>query len=183
MSKLRISILKQNQLFQELSERLDYYTINDPIYNSKHINVVVKTKRQEHSKIIVDHFYSRKYLTEIYEGNFLAVRKSLVWMLICLSILIAILLAILIITFTYLENKSLSLIPLFSLIIITILILFLTINIIRLKVINKFINQEYEIDRKFVYLCIYKLSIEEQEDTNFSGLSDECTRLKDDCTS
>jgi len=183
MTRLRMSIQKQNEKFSELSNNNDYFTIIDPIYNSQHINVVVNGKKQEFTKMIVEHFYSKEYLTELYEGRYYEIKKSVVWILISLSILIVLLLAILIITFTYLENKSLSLIPLFTLIVITIVITFFIINIKRLTVIEKLMNNEYEIDRKYVFLSIFKLLKEEKEDTPIFGLADECTRLKDDCSS
>lgn len=181
MEKLSISVKKQNEKFQELSEKLDYYTITDPIYNSQHMNVIVKNKQQEFSKVLVDHFYNKEYLIEIYEGNYQAVKKSIIWILVWLSIFIVALIAILIVTFSYLEKPSLSMIPLFTLMILTVLVLFFAINIIRLSVIDKVINKEKEIDKKFVYLCIYKLNLEEKEDTSFFGLADECAKLKDDC--
>jgi len=183
MSKLRISIQKQNENISELSKNNDYFTILDPIYNSEHINVIVKDKKQEFTKMIVEHFYSKKYLQELYEGNYNEVKNSVVWVLVSLAVFIVILITVLIITFTYLENKSLSLIPLFTLIVMTIIILFIILNIMRLRVIHKVINGEYEIDKKYVFLSIYKLLKEEKEDTPIFGLADECTRLKDDCVS
>ncbi len=60
MTKLRTSIQKQNEKLSELSQNNDYFTIIDPIYNSEHINVIAKTKKQEFTKMIVEHFYSKK---------------------------------------------------------------------------------------------------------------------------
>jgi hypothetical protein len=178
-----MSIQKQNEKLSELSLNNDYFTIIDPIYNSEHINVIVKNKKQEFTKMIVEHFYSKKYLKQLYEGNYSELKKSIVWILVALTIFIVVLVSILIVTFTFLENKSLSLIPLFTLIVITIIITFFIINIMRLRVIDKVINLDYEIDKKYVFLSIYKLLKEEKEDTPIFGLADECTRLKDDCSS
>jgi len=182
MTRLRISIKKQNERINELSINNDYFTIVDPLYNSEHINIIVKNKRQEYSKVIVEHFYSIYYMRKLYEKDYSQIKRSVLFMIVTLTILNVILLTILIITFSYLKIKSLSLIPLFTLILMTIILSFLIINIMRLKVIEKVINNEYEIDRKYVFLSIYKLLKEETQDTPIFGLAEECTRLKHDCT-
>jgi len=180
MSKLRMSIQKQNEKLNELSNNNDYFTIIDPVYNSEHINVIVKDKQQESTKMIVEHFYNRQYLIYLYEGNFEAIKKSVVKILITLFIIILVLLTMLIITFSYLENKSLSLIPLFTLIIITIIITFFIINLKRLKVISKVIYKEYQIDRKYAFLSLFKLLKEEKAESTYIGMVEGKSKYNDE---
>ena len=183
MNKLRLSIIKQNKSIDDLSERLDYYTIINPIYNAEHINIIAKTKEQEYTKNIVEHFYSPDYLINLLEGNYQEIKRSIMLIMVILTMVVVILCTVLVITFSYLENKSLSLIPLFTLIILTIVVMFLIINYMRLQVIGGVINNpEYEIDKKYVFLSIYKMKKEEQEDKPIFGLAEECMRLKDECS-
>ena len=141
--------------------------------------IICKNKLQEQTKMVSEHFYNIEYLTELYEENYEALKKTLVWLLVLLSILIVIFLTVIIITFSYLENKSLSLIPLFSLIILTIIISLFLINVLRLKVIEKVIDGRYKLDRKFIFLVLYKLKKEEMRDAPVFKFADECTRLKE----
>jgi hypothetical protein len=67
----------------------------------------------------------------------------------------------LIATFSLLENKALSLIPLFSLFVVSISIMFLILNIFRYIIISRVISGEYEIDHNFLKLLIKKKHYEE----------------------
>jgi hypothetical protein len=64
-------------------------------------------------------------------------------------------------TFTLLENKALSLIPLFSLFVVSISIMFFILNVIRYRVIDGVINGEYIIDKRFLLLLIKKKNYED----------------------
>jgi len=181
MNKLRLSIVKQKEKYEELSLTNDFFTIKDPIYDTIHMNIICKNKLQEETKMVAEHFYNVEFLTKLYEENYEELKRKLVWVLILLSILIIIFLTVIIVTFSYLENKTLALIPLISLIILTIILTLFLINILRLKVIEKVIDGRYTLDRKFIFLYLYKLKKEENEDTMNFGVGDECTRLKEEC--
>ena len=61
---------------------------------------------------------------------------------------------VLITTFSFLEFKSLSFIPLCSLFVIAILIIYLILQVFRYSVINKVITKDYIIDHDFLNLII-----------------------------
>lgn len=194
MNKLRLSIIKQKEKYSELSKTYDFFTIKDPIFDTIHMNIICKNKLQEQTKMVSEHFYNIEYLTKIYEENYEELRKKLVWVLILLSILIVIFLSIIVVTFSYLENKSLSLIPLISLILLTIILTLFLINILRLKVIDRVIDGRYLLDKKFIFLILYKLRKEENEETernlffakgycksgNLNGNNEESVKLKEE---
>jgi len=183
MLKLKNAIKLQNEKASELKERVDYYKIHNPIYNTTHIQIFCKTESQTDSKIVADHFYDIEYLNLFLKGDYEQIKKGLVKLIIFMFILFASFLVILIFTFKFLDRKSLSLIPIISLFIVTISITLLFINIARYKVINKVIEKEYIIDEKYIMLYIYQMKtinessfLEEGE-----GLTGECVRLSDDC--
>jgi hypothetical protein len=127
----------------------NYYSINNEI--------------QRQTKIIVDHFYDLKYLKVIYEMDFFML-QSQVKLNILGSLFVLIVFSVtLVVTFSFLGNKALSLIPLCSLFIISISIVILIINVMRNKVIKKIISGEYKIDIKFLKLLILKVIYDKEE--------------------
>jgi len=164
MNKLRLSIIKQKEKYEDLSLNNDFFTINDPIYETVHMNIICKNKLQEQTKMIAEHFYNIDYLTKIYEENYEELKRRLIMVLILLTILLVIFFSCIVLTFSYLENKELALIPLISLIILTIVFALFLINILRLKVIEKIIEGKYTLDKKLIFLILYKLKKEEIED-------------------
>ena len=77
-------------------------------------------------------------------------------------LLLAIFLITLISTFTFLQNKNLNLIPLFSLFIVSISIIVLFVNTIRFKVLKKIEEGEYNLDYDFLKLYILKKFFEQE---------------------
>lgn len=181
MTKLRIAIDTQNEKYKELSDKYDYFTIKDPIFNTIHMNVISKNELHDETKMICEHFYNIEDLTELYKGNYQKIKTTLSWVLVVISILLIIFSTVLIITFSYLENKALSLIPLLSLIIITVFICFFILYLLRLNMITKIINGQHKIDRKYIFLILYKLKKENLQTTSVFGFADECAGLRDDC--
>lgn len=182
MTKLRIAIDTQNEKYEELVDKFDYFTIDDPIFNTCRMNVTCKNELQEQTKMITEHFYNIEDLSELYKGNYESIKNTLTWVLVVITILIVIFFTIIIITFSYLSNKGLSLIPLVSLILMTIFICFFVIYLLRLRMINIIINGEKKIDRKYIFLILYKLKKESLQQVSAFGFVDECLALKDDCT-
>ena len=151
MIVLKSSIKIQNEKSIELQERVDYYKIQNPIYNKNHIQIFCKTQNQMNSKILADHFYNIEYLKLIQKGDYELVRTKLIGILLFLLSIALFSTITLIFTFKYLEIKSLSLIPLISLFIITISVSFLIINFMRLRIITRVIANEYHIDNNFMF--------------------------------
>ena len=79
------------------------------------------------------------------------------------AILLTIFLITLISTFTFLQNINLNFIPLFSLFIVSISIVFLIVNTIRFNVLKKVENGEFVIDDNFLRLYILKKYFEKKE--------------------
>jgi hypothetical protein len=181
MTKLRISIETQRDKMQEISEKYDYFTIKDPIFDTIHMSILCKNELQEQTKMITEHFYNIEELTDIYRGNYDYIKKTLTWNLVVYFIFIIISFTIIIITFSFLENKALSLIPLISLITCTLLICIFVLNALRLRMINNLIDGEYKIDRKYIFLILYRMKKEQFEKKSVFGFADECLSLKDDC--
>jgi len=76
--------------------------------------------------------------------------------------LLLIFLITLISTFTFLQNKNLNLIPLFSLFIVSISIIVLFVNFVRFKVLKKIEEGEYTLDYDFLKLYILKKYFEQE---------------------
>jgi len=81
----------------------------------------------------------------------------------CVIVLI-VFLTTLITTFTFLQNKALSLIPLLSLFIISFNTIALVFNIMRFKVVNNMIDGKLKLDLKFLKLLILKTLHDDQEE-------------------
>jgi hypothetical protein len=77
-------------------------------------------------------------------------------------LLLVIFLITLVSTFTFLQNKNLNLIPLFSLFIVSISIIVLFVNAIRFKVLRKIEEGEYILDDDFFKLYILKKYFEQE---------------------
>lgn len=77
-------------------------------------------------------------------------------------LLLVIFLITLISTFTFLQNKNLNLIPLFSLFIVSFSIIVLLVNVIRFKVLKKIGEGEYTLDDDFLKLYILKKYFEQE---------------------
>jgi len=182
MTKLRISIETQKEKYNEIAEKYDYFTINDPIFDTIHMNVICKNELQEQTKMIAETFYNIEELTEIYKGNYKNIKNTLTWVLVVFSMLIIIFFTIIIITFSFLNNSGLSLIPLISLILGTICLCFFVLHVLRLRIIDKLINGEYKIDRKYIFLRLYQMKKEQLQTKSVFGFADECLALKNDCT-
>jgi hypothetical protein len=183
MLKLKNAIRLQNLKVPEMKERVDYYKIHNPIYNTTHIQIFCKNQNQKHSKIVADHFYDLEYLNLILKGDYCQIKKTLIKLILCFFGVFVFFFVLLIFTFKYLETKSLSLIPIFSLFIVTISLLMLLINIARYIEISKVINKEYIIDEKYIMLYIYQMKYlkESANKDEGEGLTGECGRLAEDC--
>jgi hypothetical protein len=184
MQELIQAIKLQKEKLPEIREKNDFYKITNPIYGYDHIQVILKTQEQIDTKIVIDHFNSIEYLKELDRGEYNLVRRTVLSWIIGLVITIVAFFTILIVTFRYLEVKSLSIIPLLSLIIITISLLVLVVNFSRLSVINKVITGTYKLDHRFLKLCIHrtKRQIENEKENDKSGLFFECGQLAEECT-
>jgi small-conductance mechanosensitive channel len=114
--------------------------------------------------IVTDHFMSLDYLKLLYSKKYESLQEQMQYNIIGTVIFFIVSLITLITTFNFLQIKSLSLIPLASLILISVSLIALFVNYIRYTVINKVIKGEYRIDEKFLKLVILKTKMEEQEE-------------------
>lgn len=154
---------------KDLEANFDFYIIKNPIYNNNHIQIFCKSEIQNSTKIIAEHFYNINDLLLLHNADYKRLKSNVIWKIIITIIIIVVISVILGITFNFLEIKSLSMIPLLSLIILTITLLFLIIYSIKLNIISKVINNEFQLEKRFLALYIYKLKrMEESEEK--SGL-------------
>jgi hypothetical protein len=143
--------------------------------------ISIKTVQHEHTIIVADHFYSINYLEQLADRNYTSVRNYLViYIVICAGIFCGCL-AVLIVTFKFLEIKSLSMIPLLSLIALTICAALFIIQIMRLMVINKVISGEYDISDSLLRLIIFKIK-NTKDDIKGPDLFGEIATCCTDCT-
>lgn len=180
MDNLKASIELQREKAPSLKS-LNFYKIKNPIFGSTHIHIFCNNLKEEETKIVADHFYDLQYLEMLNRGEYDFIKNKLIHVIFAwLGVLIFFVL-VLIITFKYLERKELSFIPLVSLIVLTIALLFLILNLLRLKVINKVIDNKYCIDSKLLKLYIYRFSKLEKYEEEDSGVKYECGKLADEC--
>ena len=117
----------------------------------------IKNEQDAQTVIVADHFYDVNYLEELAEKDYSTVKTSLIIYIVINAILFGAFFAVLVITFKFLSVKSLSMVPLISLIALTICAALFIIQIIRLNVINQLINGEYQINVGLLKLIIFKL--------------------------
>jgi len=180
MQELKNAIITQNEKIPDLKNHYDFYKIKNPIFGYDQINIFCNNEQLD-TQTVIDHFNSIEYMNYLYKEEYTMIKEKIVCILVSQMFAFSFFLILLIITFRYLENKSLSIIPLISLIILTIILLFLIINFARLKIINKVIEGKYKLDLRFIKLNIHKMQkmLKLEEETN--NLSYECGQLIDDC--
>jgi hypothetical protein len=182
MEKLKNAIVVQNLKVSELKKKdLDYYKIVNPIFNYEQVQIFLKNEIQKNSNIVADHFDDIEYINLLIKSNYQKVKSKLNRIIVWLIALLSIFTAVLVFTFKFLDGNSLSLIPLFSLFIITFAIVFLIINIIRYKVINKVISGEYELNTDYLLLYLYKMKKSKQNQKEKFGLIYEIGKLFEEC--
>ena len=81
-------------------------------------------------------------------------------------------------TFTFLQTRSLSFIPLVSIFASSVSVFLLIINVIRFNVIGKVIEGEYKIDPIFLKLLFCKLIIDEEEQKGSCEFDNELSLIK-----
>jgi hypothetical protein len=162
MTNLRNCIAVQNSKSNEIFLRNDYFKIMNPIFNKDHVQIVCKNQRQQSTKIVADHFNNLTYLDWLLKADYKSVKKWVSLVLVFEIFLIILLFVVILMTFKYLEIKSLSLIPIFALMSMTVTLLFAIVSSTRLNIINKVISGEYEIDEKYLTLYIYQFKNSEE---------------------
>jgi len=99
----------------------------------------------------------------LFLGNYKALKDKIIFIIAISGIVSVTFLVVLILTFYLLEDKNFSSVPLLSLFILTGAIIVLLINLLRLPVINKIINGEYKLDKKFLKKYSMMLDFKENE--------------------
>ena len=117
----------------------------------------------------------------MYRKDYGSVRNYLILFSCLCAFLFVAFTVLLVVTFKFLEIKALSLIPLVSLICLTICAGLFAIQIIRLNVIDKLISGEYEISQDLLKLIIFKLK-NTKDDFGGPDLFGEIGTCCTDCT-
>lgn len=184
LEELKNTIHFQREIIKDLAKKpeLDYYELRNPIYGNKHIFILCNQEKYRYTKIIADHFNDEMNLKLLYKKDYDQIKSNLIINIICSLSLFLIFIVVLIITFQYLEVKSLSLIPIFSLFFMTISFMILIINSIRLFVIDRVINDKHNnIEPHIIKLMLFKL-IKANEQKIENGLVTECIEVLNECS-
>ena len=139
--------------------KINYYKINDPVYNVEHVNIIPNTSEIIHNSLMTkdlcEHFNNKNDLMMIYNGNLELLKKKIMRKIIIGLFLCFIFFVLILCSFQLLANQKLSFIPIgdvFALTFMIILVVFWTLKIVT---INKGIEKEYIIDKKLVKLFIF----------------------------
>ena len=120
MDLLSKKIISQNNYLKKNGDKIVYYSILNPIFNTKQIQIIPKTEIQKNTELLTLHFYDEQYLKFISEGDLNSVYQSKVCNIIIWFIVSAICVIVSAITFKFLENQNLNIFPLFALILFSI---------------------------------------------------------------
>lgn len=123
-----------------------------------------KTKKEHFdTELVVDHFPSFEYLKLIYKSDLLYIKQEIKINLLTSFIVMSLAFILLLLTFQFLDQPILSLIPVMLLFFFSAGIIFTILNNMKYNVINRLINGELQIDRQYLCLYIMKYLYEEQD--------------------
>jgi hypothetical protein len=151
----------QKMEFENLKrENINYYKINDPVYEKKHINIIPNTdeyniKNSVKTIDFLNHFYSYHFLFLIYNHETIELKKILKAVIIICSSLSLLSFILLLYTFDYLSEQKYSFIPITDLFILTALIITIILFYLKLRALNLLLNGDFELDIKMVKLFIF----------------------------
>lgn len=190
MHNLTKSISFQKIKIDEIRSKVNFYKIRNPIYGTEQVQIIVNTPIEKSTKYLAEHFYNEEYLKQFIDGDLKSVFKvKIVYMTIWFGVF-SVFMFVLIMTFKYLQVVSLNLFPLFSLLIVTISILFFILNVIQVVVLRKYMKGEEKYSKDFMKLFLYKYQREantevssqtKEKNSEDMTLADECTKMLSDC--
>ncbi len=140
-------------------DKINYYKINNPVYNTEHINILPNTnevvKNSIKTKDLCEHFYSKKDLMMIYNGDLEILKKKTMRKIIVGLFLCFIFFVLILYSFKFLADQKVSFIPISDIFIITFLVILVIFWILKINALNKAIYKEYIVDKKLVKLFIF----------------------------
>jgi hypothetical protein len=181
MDLLSKKIISQNNYLKKNGDKIVYYSILNPIFNTKQIQIIPKTEIQKNTELLTLHFYDEQYLKFISEGDLNSVYQSKVCNIIIWFIVSAICVIVSAITFKFLENQNLNIFPLFALILFSIALCAILLIFIQIQVLEEFINGNIHYDKVFAKLYLHKLLLSRNENKNEIGLKEELEQLIEEC--
>lgn len=181
MDLLSKKIISQNNYLKKNGDKIVYYSILNPIFNTKQIQIIPKTEIQKNTELLTLHFYDEQYLKFISEGDLNSVYQSKVCNIIIWFIVSAICVIVSAITFKFLENQNLNIFPLFALILFSVALCAILLIFIQIQVLEEFINGNLNYDKVFAKLYLHKLLLSRNENKNEIGLKEELEQLIEEC--
>ena len=151
IQKKNFDLMKRN--------KINYYKIQDPVYNVDHINIIPNTSEIANNSIqtkdLCDHFNTKRDLMMIYNGNLELLKQQLMKKIIIGLLLCLIFFILIFYSFKLLTNEKFSFIPIADVFILTFLIILVIFWFLKIISINKAIEKEYIVDKKLVKLFIF----------------------------
>jgi len=181
LTLIKETISYQKAHYPSLAQNNDYIEIPDPIYTSKRFIFIFKNSNDlNESKTIelCDIFDSKHELNYLYLNKFNDLKSTITIKIIVYTISIAVLFVLEVLTFGLLSNKALSIFPVITLLVISILIIFLIYEAVKLKMIENVIAQSFVLNYDMINLITYKNTgeIEGKE-----GIEEECGLCWKEC--
>lgn len=128
----------------------------DPIFNTEKVNLIIKSKKEQYTRKLFNHFASIEYMPYMIKQEFNLLKKKMSFNLVILCILLLFFCLGIITTFDYLNYQTLNFIPIIFIFLISGDLVFLILNFIRFDILNKTIHNNKRIDVEFLKLLILK---------------------------
>ena len=160
-NEIKEGIEKQKNKFSMMKlNKISYYKLTDPVYNTPHVNIIINTDRNSlKTKDLCGHFNNKKDLIMIYNNDLENIKKSLMKELIGFIILTLVFIVLIFFNFNLLSNQKFSFIPIADVFVITCLVIFVIFWILKIWAINQAIKREFIVDKNLVKLIVfYKLA-------------------------
>ena len=151
LQKKKIEIMKRN--------KINYYKINDPVYNVEHVNIFANTsdsiKNSRNTKDLCEHFDNKRDLLLIHSNDLFILKKKLMKQISVFIILTVVFFVLIFCSFNLLSNQKYSFIPISDVFMITFLLILVIFWILKIIAVNRAIKKEYILDKKMVKLFIF----------------------------
>lgn len=149
-----------------LRKRYQFYFIEDPIFNDEKMIIFANTPEQKRTKLLFDHFSDKDYFKYFLE-NKLEDLKDRVIGNIWISFVFFILVSLgTVFTFNLLDYQGLNFLPVLLIFMVSGSIVFLSLYIIRYRVLKDFISNNRRIDHEFLKILVLKYYCENEDLNN-----------------
>ena len=159
-NEIKEGIEKQKNKFSMMKlNKISYYKLTDPVYNTPHVNIIINTDRNSlKTKDLCGHFNNKKDLIMIYNNDLENIKKSLMKELIGFIILTLVFIVLIFFNFNLLSNQKFSFIPIADVFVITCLVIFVIFWILKIWAINQAIKREFIVDKNLVKLIVFYIT-------------------------